>query len=308
MKRYIVLVISLFLFFGATSEILAIEKVKAMIVTGQGGSHWWQGGSDAIKQILENSGLFTVDIKITPDWDEDISQYNPDFSQYDLVIINYGGNTWAEKTRKNFEQYVTNGGGVVVIHSSIVPMDDWKEYNKMIGLAAWNGRNEKDGPYVYWKNDRVVYDYSPGEAGHHALQHPFTVTCRSPKHPVMKGLPPVWEHFKDELYGKTRGPARNLEILATTYDNPELDGSGRHEPILWTVKYGAGRVFVTLMGHAGNDPELRYSMECTGFQVTLLRGAEWAATGKVTQKVPEDFPTEGIITLRKEFKAPFNAK
>ena len=307
MKRYIVLLVSLFLLLAA-NELSAQQKIKAMIITGQDGSHWWQGGSDAIKQILENSGLFKVDIKITPDWDEDISQYNPDFSQYDLVIMYYGGNTFAEKTRKSFEQYVANGGGVVVVHSSIVPLDDWKEYNKMIGLGAWNGRDEKDGPYVYWKNDRFVYDYSPGEAGHHALQHPFTVTHRQSKHPILRGLPPVWGHFKDELYGKTRGPAQNMDILATAYDDPLLGGSGRDEPILWTVKYGKGRVFVTLMGHAGNDPELCYSMQCTGFQVTLLRGAEWAVTGRVTQKVPKDFPSKGVITLRKDFKAPFNAK
>jgi hypothetical protein len=34
-------------------------------------------------------------------------------------------------------------------------------------------------------------------------------------------------------------------------------------------------------------------MLCRGFYLTLQRGAEWAATGKVvrTAAVPEDFPT-----------------
>lgn len=27
-----------------------------------------------------------------------------------------------------------------------------------------------------------------------------------------------------------------------------------------------------------------------GFIVTFLRGSEWAAVGKVTQEIPEDFP------------------
>ncbi|MDR2916847.1 MAG: ThuA domain-containing protein, partial [Tannerella sp.] len=35
---------------------------------------------------------------------------------------------------------------------------------------------------------------------------------------------------------------------------------------------------------------------------TLLRGAEWAATGKVSQKVPADFPTESQISLRENYK------
>jgi len=289
------------------SEIAGQQKIKTMIVTGQDGSHWWQGGSEAIKMILENSNLFTVDIHITPDWNEDISGFNPDFKKYDLVVINYGGTTWAEKTRTKFEKYVADGGGVVVVHSSVVGMDDWKGYNEMIGLGAWNGRNEKDGPYVYWQNDQSIYDYSPGWAGYHGLQHPSTIINRNPEHPILKGLPEEWLHFKDEIYARLRGPARNMEILATTYEDAGGEQGARHEPMLWTVKYGKGNIFVTLLGHAGNDPELRYAMECTGFQVTLLRGAEWAATGKVTQEVPKDFPNKGICTLRKEFKAPFNA-
>ncbi len=282
------------------------QQIRAMIVTGQDGSHWWQGGSEAIKMILENSSLFTVDIAITPDWNEDIALFNPDFEKYDLVVINYGGTTWAEKTRKKFEKYVAEGGNVVIIHSSVVPMDDWGEYNKMIGLGAWNGRNETAGPYVYWQDNRFVYDYSPGWAGYHGLQHPTVVTHRNTEHPILKGLPEEWLHFKDEIYARLRGPAENMEILATVFDGPDEDNQ-RHEPILWTVQYGKGRVFVTLLGHAGNDPELRYSMECTGFQVTLLRGSEWAATGHVTQPVPRDFPGKENITLRKAFKAPFHA-
>lgn len=281
----------------------AVEKIKAMIVTGQDGSHWWQGGSDAIKMILENSDLFTVDIHVTPDWEESMESYNPDFQKYDLVIINYGGNTWAQKTRENFQKFVSDGGGVVVIHSSVVPMDDWKEYNEMIGLGAWNGRNEKDGPYVYWKDGQVVYDYAPGWAGYHGLQHPSTIVHRNTEHPILKGLPAEWDHFKDEIYARLRGPAKNMEILATTNEGPNKEAK-RDEPILWTVKYGKGNIFVTLLGHAGNDPELRYAMECTGFQITLLRGAEWAATGKVTQEVAKDFPRKGIITLRKIFREP----
>ena len=72
---------------------------------------------------------------------------------------------------------------------------------------------------------------------------------------------------------------------------PEVDaaaatgGSGEHEPMIFTVTYGKGRVFHTPMGHS---PE---TMHCVGFITTLLRGAEWAATGEVTVEVPDDFPT-----------------
>jgi hypothetical protein len=39
-------------------------------------------------------------------------------------------------------------------------------------------------------------------------------------------------------------------------------------------------------------------MECVGFIVTLRRGTEWAATGKVTVKVPPDFPTAAKVSTR----------
>ena len=69
-------------------------------------------------------------------------------------------------------------------------------------------------------------------------------------------------------------------------------GSGRHEPALMALEYGKGRIFHTILGH------MDYSMECVGFITTLQRGAEWCASGKVTQKVPTDFPTESAVSSR----------
>lgn len=276
--------------------------MSALLITCEGGSHWLPGGSDAIKQIMENSGLFTVDLVVAPSQNDAMGLFEPNFGKYNLVVLNYDGKTWPEQTLNNFEKYMAGGGGLVVVHSSVIPMREWPPYNQMIGLGAWGNRSEKDGPYLYWKNGRYVYDYSPGSGGYHGLQHSFTVTHRQPEHPILKGLPTVWQHVKDELYVKLRGPAQNMEVLATATDEPD-----KHEPILWTVNYGKGKVFVTLLGHAGNDPKLRYAMDCTGFQVTLLRGAEWVATGQVTQPVPHDFPSEGVTTLRKEYKTPFHA-
>jgi len=63
--------------------------------------------------------------------------------------------------------------------------------------------------------------------------------------------------------------------------------------MLMVIDYGKGRVFHTPMGH-GND-----SQECVGFIASLQRGAEWAATGKVTQKIPEDFPGDAEVKSRK---------
>jgi uncharacterized protein len=39
-------------------------------------------------------------------------------------------------------------------------------------------------------------------------------------------------------------------------------------------------------------------MKGVGFIVTFQRGAEWAATGRVTQPVPKDFPTANQVRVR----------
>ena len=81
-----------------------------------------------------------------------------------------------------------------------------------------------------------------------------------------------------------RGPAKNLTVLATAFADPVYRGTGRNEPILMAIDYGKGRVFHSTMGHGAAQ------CKSVAFIVTLQRGAEWAATGKVTQKVPADFP------------------
>ena len=118
----------------------------------------------------------------------------------------------------------------------------------------------------------------------------------------MKGLPLKWRHAKDELYDRMRGPGNIQSILYTAYSDKETRGSGREEPLVFTVDYGKARIFHTMLGHAGETVEDNIAMQCTGFQVLLLRGAEWAATGKVTQKVPKDFPTENTCSYRKDYK------
>ena len=99
-------------------------------------------------------------------------------------------------------------------------------------------------------------------------------------------MPRRWLHTQDECYEKLRGPAENMTVLATAYASPTQKGSDRHEPMLMVIQYEKGRVFHTALGHED------YSFEGVGFITTLLRGTEWAATGKVTIPIPKDFPTE----------------
>jgi hypothetical protein len=45
------------------------------------------------------------------------------------------------------------------------------------------------------------------------------------------------------------------------------------------------------------------ALSCVGFITTFQRGTEWAATGRVTQKVPKNFPTADSVSYRADLAA-----
>ena len=268
-------------------------KLKALIVDGQNNHKNWPDTTKMMKKYLEQTGLFTVDVATTAPKGSDPS-FKPEFKKYAVVVSNYNGDAWPKETQAAFVDYVKSGGGFVVVHAANNAFGDWPEYNEMIGLGGWGGRNEKSGPYVYFDEaGKLVRDTSQGGGGHHGPQRPFAVVVRDAEHPVTKGMPREWLHVNDELYDKLRGPGANMRVLATAFADSTKGGSGRHEPMIITIDYGKGRVFHTPMGH-GNDSE-----ECVGFITTLVRGTEWAATGKVTLPIPSDFPTAAKTSQRK---------
>lgn len=268
-------------------------KLKALIVDGQNNHRNWPQTTKMMKKYLEQTGKFAVDVATTAPQGSDPS-FKPEFAKYAVVVSNYNGAAWPEATQAAFIDYVKNGGGLVIVHAANNAFGRWKEYNEMIGLGGWDGRNEASGPYVYLDAaGKLVRNEERGGGGHHGPQHPFALIVRDAEHPITKGMPREWLHVNDELYDKLRGPGENMHILATAFADPAKGGSGRHEPMIFTLDYGKGRVFHTPMGH-GND-----SQECVGFITTLVRGTEWAATGKVTLPIPSDFPTAEKISQRK---------
>ena len=295
----------------------AEKKLKALIIDGQNNHGVWPQSTHVMKRYLEETGKFEVDMQRTAyTWkgttllskfpvgegkNEDLKDpqtdpdFRPNFSEYDVVVSNFGWKAadWPEETKKDFEAYVENGGGLVVVHAANNSFGEWEAYNKMIGLGGWGGRNEKSGPYVYI-NDKgeEIRDTSPGGGGGHGPKHSYALTVQVKDHPITKGMPEVWKHTEDELYHKLRGPAENMTILATAYSSPEYKGTDRHEPALMVLDYGKGRVFHTILGH-----DMR-SFVSVGFISSFCRGTEWAATGKVTQAIPEDFPTASETSVR----------
>jgi type 1 glutamine amidotransferase len=270
--------------------------IRVMLLDGQSGGpyHDWRATTPVMKKQLEQTGLFEVDVVTAPVSGGDFSNFHPDFKKYQVVVSNLDSPEWPSDLMTSFEQYVKGGGGLVVVHAADNAFANWPAYNEMIGIGGWRGRNEKAGPMWYYKDGKLVSDPAPGNAGSHGARNPYQVTAQDPQHPVLKGLPKVWMHAGDELYATLRGPGQNMKVLATAHSEPSNKGTGHDEPILMAISYGNGRIFHTAMGH---DVA---ALRCVGFITTFQRGTEWAATGKVTQKVPADFPTADKVSVRAE--------
>ncbi len=328
------LIILLSLTITSCSTAKDTSKLKVLIIDGQSNHGIWPKTTAMIKDYLEKTDLFTVEIartqyiwlgphsgmdstqlmenylQYTLDDKEYISlsepqmdsTFSPNFSDFDLVISNFGWKAadLPEQTKKNLEDFVANGGGFITVHAANNSWDNWAEFNKMTGLGGWGGRNEDSGPYVYYNTDNVlVRDTTAGPGGSHGAQQEGIVIVREAEHPIMKGMPSKWKHTMDEVYDRLRGPAENMTVLATTFSgtdensppwNKSTKGTNRHEPMFMAIDYNKGRVLNICYGHSD------LSFECVGLKTIVERGAEWAATGQVSQELPANFPTEDNIS------------
>jgi type 1 glutamine amidotransferase len=268
--------------------------IKVVILDGQsaGTYHNWRLTTPVLKKELDETGLFSVTVLTAPQSDGDFSNFKPELDHYQAIVMNYDGPDWPEALRTLFEQYVSGGGGLVIVHAADNSFPNWPAYNEMIGIGGWRNRTQESGPYWYIKDGKLVSDPSPGPTGMHGARLPFQVVTQQPEHPILKGLPPVWMHYPDELYGTLRGPGKNMTVLATAHSDPQNKGTGHDEPMLIVLHYGKGKIFHIVMGH---DVA---ALSCVGFITIFQRGTEWAASGKVTQKVPADFPTATAVNYR----------
>jgi len=293
------------------------DKVKVLIIDGQN-NHNWKATTPVMKQALEETGRFIVDVATTPQkvalppepkeaTDAELAKYkealakyadayaqvrkappfNPDLTKYDVILSNYNGQPWPEAVQKALEKNLSEGKiGLVIVHAANNSFGGWTEYNKMIGMG-WRDPKGGDRLYLDDNGKEVRVPKGSGDGSGHRTTGTWPVVVRDPEHPITKGMPLEWMHNQDELYDNMRGPIENIRLLATAFSK----GTKVHEPMIWTISYGKGRVFHTPMGHDVN------AMKCVGFQTTLARGTEWAATGKVTLPIPGNFPKADKVSV-----------
>jgi type 1 glutamine amidotransferase len=260
-------------------------KVRVLIIDGQN-NHDWRHTTPLMKKELESCGRFLVDVATAPprdipDYRQAMEKFHPDLSKYDVILSNYNGDNWGKAFSKDFDDAVKSGKiGLVIVHAANNSFPGWKDYNLMIGMG-WRGANFGDCLTLDKNGKELRIPKGKGLGTSHRYVGEFEVVIRDPDHPITKGMPREWKHARDELYDNLRGPIENVRLLATAYS----PGTKEHEPMIFTITYGKGRVFHTPMGHDTN------AMRCVGFITTLQRGTEWAATGAVTIPIPPNFPT-----------------
>src|SRR5712692_10614689 len=138
----------LFLFAQPMAATPSQPRIRVLILDGFS-NHDWHQTTALLRGILEASGLFIVSVSTAPSttassgWE----QWRPNFSDYDVVIQTCndigGGPSWPREVQIAFENYVRNGGGVLVFHSGNNAFPDWPVYNQMIGLG-WRNRQQGD--------------------------------------------------------------------------------------------------------------------------------------------------------------------
>jgi hypothetical protein len=94
-----------------------------------------------------------------------------------------------------------------------------------------------------------------------------------------------------------------VKTVAISVDSPEesrdlCKKAGFTFPFLSDPNTTAIRAYDLLHKGAGVNGHDVAALSCVGFITTFQRGTEWAATGKVTQKVPADFPTSEHTSIR----------
>ncbi len=253
--------------FAAACAFAQQPKIQTLIITGQNG-HDWRSVTPVLRKALEDTGRFEVRIV-----EEFRGASAETLAPYDLVIVNYYERRkpdlrWGERADSAFLNFLKAGKGVVIYHFSVAAFEGWTEYEK-ICAGNWRPNN-----------------------GHHSAAHDFKVEIKDADHPITKGVKKEFMQPKDELYANLKWqPEGTYHVLATAWDDHALyagkarqpiPGPGLNHPMLWTTKYGDGRVFTTALGH--DAP----AVSTPAFIVTFTRGAEWAATGNVTLPIPPE--------------------
>jgi uncharacterized protein len=221
--------------------------IKVLLLTGDDVApfHDWRENSEATREVLVSTEKF--DVKVCED--PMILESKTAIERYDVIVFTlYATKATpmiSDQAQENLLNFVKNGKGFVVTHLASASFADWEEFGKLCGRK-----------------------WVMGTSGHSA-RDVFKAKIVDKDNPITKGL----EDFQtfDELYSKLQGDAE-IHVLVTG----DSAWSKQTEPLAFTLSYGKGRVYHWAFGHD------RKAIMNPSSKKLLIRGCEWAATGKVS--------------------------
>jgi type 1 glutamine amidotransferase len=298
-RRFLIGLASLICTTLAVSAAPAENKIRVLIVDGFS-NHDWRQTTALLRGILQPMGAFDAAVSTAPASTNDSawSSWRPAFSNYDVVIqtcndINHGP-PWPEAAKRDFVDYVRNGGGVYIFHSAENAFVGWKEYEEMVGLC-W--RNADYGTALRVNEDGTLLRIPAGEgsATGHGDRGDVLVHLMG-NDPIHAGMPQSWLSPGMEVYYFARGPATNLQVLA--YGRDTKRGQGFLWPVEWTTTYGKGRAYISTYGHVWKGDTDPAAMRCAAVQTIIPRAIQWLARRPVTIPIPPDFPGTNQTSIR----------
>lgn len=240
------------------------DRIRVLILTGEQDMqyHDWRVSTPFLRTVLSNTGRFEVKVI-----EEARGLTSGGLAGYDVLVLNYNGPRWGREAESAIEDFVRSGKGLISFHGVTYGEFYGQEFNK-----RWSASSKGDKGWTAYP-ELIGAAWKPENIGHGA-RHAFVVKWVDRDHPISRGLEETFL-ANDELYHKLDLLPRT-KVLATAYSAPETGGTGKHEPIVWTAPFGAGRTVHITLGHDLS------AMAQPGFLAAFARGTEWAATGAVT--------------------------
>lgn len=276
------------------------KRVIPVLIVDGFSNHDWKQTTLVTKHILERTGRFQIDVSTVPIDSIENSQWLPQFDKYKVVIQNtnniHNPNLrWPLQAERALEDYVKNGGGLYILHSANNAFSHWEQYDLMIGMG-W--RHSSVGYALEIDADQNIVRYAPGEgkSTNHGDRFNALIEIMN-RHPINEGYPEAWQTVNTEVYSFPRGSAENITILSYAHDSTDTQKTW---PVEWVIAYGKGRVYNSSLGHLWHGEKYPPAYRCVGYQTTVVRAAEWLATGKVTYPIPDSFPSKNAPSLRPE--------
>jgi len=219
---------------------------RVVIITGQDyPGHPWKLTSPVLAEILRKDPRLEVDVV-----DQPAFLASPKLAEYDTIVLHFMD--WEQPdpgpvARKNLQDLVQSGKGLVLVHFACGAFQDWPEFATLAG-RAW---------------DPTLRGHDP--------HGKFQVDIVDTAHPITRGMAPF--DTVDELYTCLAGD-RPIHLLATARSKVDK----KNYPMAFILNEGKGRVFHCPLGH---DVQ---AFQAEGVGELFRRGCAWTAFLEPTPK------------------------